>query len=186
MKKTENNLNFETATELATIINERHYTDEITDAECEKAKELGLIIVFGASDDLCEFRGAYFEELGAYNGNIFHWDGEDFTSDYEAGLLFIQQDWAEDENKNVFWGFNTNIPNAEHFKIMEDGLVYGQGLVFEKSALTTGTWQGQLDHVKSFISKHDSPEATDALVALEKSTELVNARVSHLKQMIDY
>lgn len=36
----------------------RKYGNELTRDEEKKLKDLGLVVVFGASDDLCEFRGA--------------------------------------------------------------------------------------------------------------------------------
>ncbi|HET8685200.1 MAG TPA: hypothetical protein VFM18_00895 [Methanosarcina sp.] len=54
--------------ELAALLNGRQYRAEITkDEECQ-ATQNNLVVVFGASDDLMEFRGAIDDELGAWEG----------------------------------------------------------------------------------------------------------------------
>src|SRR6184192_3824875 len=60
-----------TKEELAAEINGREYTKEITDAEAKAAKASQLVAMFGASDDLCEFRGAIDDERGVYNNRTF-------------------------------------------------------------------------------------------------------------------
>jgi hypothetical protein len=40
----------------------------------EYAKDNGLVIVFGASDDLVELRGAIHDEVGACDGVVFYVD----------------------------------------------------------------------------------------------------------------
>lgn len=53
-----------TKEELATKLNGRQYGDEITPKEESEAKSSGLVVVFGGSDDLAEFRGAIHDEAG--------------------------------------------------------------------------------------------------------------------------
>lgn len=53
---------------LASFLNGRQYRSEISEEEAQIAKEIGLVVVFGASDDLIEFRGAVYDELGAWEG----------------------------------------------------------------------------------------------------------------------
>lgn len=54
--------------ELAKLLDGREYGNE-TDKHVEKlAKAAGLVIVYGSSDDLMEFRGAVDEELSAFEG----------------------------------------------------------------------------------------------------------------------
>ena len=55
-----------TKEELAMLLNGREYTEEITKDEEQQAKESGLVVVYGASDDIVEFRGAICDEAGAY------------------------------------------------------------------------------------------------------------------------
>ena len=53
-----------TKEELAAKLNGRSYRNEITPEEELLAKENHLVMIFGASDDLVELRGAINEELG--------------------------------------------------------------------------------------------------------------------------
>lgn len=56
------------AAELAKLLDGRDYRSEMTAAEEQAAKANNLVVVFGASDDLVEFRGAIDDEIGAYSG----------------------------------------------------------------------------------------------------------------------
>lgn len=64
--------------DLAALLNGREYRREITKDEEAQAKAAGLLVIFGASDDLVEFRGAIHDEIGANNGTLFRLckDGE--------------------------------------------------------------------------------------------------------------
>ncbi len=55
------------AKQLAAQLNGREYGSEITKEEEAAAKKAGLVVVYGASDDLVELRGAIEEEVGAYD-----------------------------------------------------------------------------------------------------------------------
>lgn len=48
---------------LAEMINGRSYRNEMHKEEEQIAKESGLIVIFGACDDLVEFRGAIREKI---------------------------------------------------------------------------------------------------------------------------
>jgi hypothetical protein len=69
-----------TKEELAALLNGREYTKEITESEERLAKGSGLVVIFGASDDLCELRGAINDEVGA-------WKGTDFLISRDGALL---------------------------------------------------------------------------------------------------
>ena len=56
------------AESLSKKLNGCEYRDEVSTEVANEAKECGLVIVFGASDDLIEFRGAIYDEVGAYDG----------------------------------------------------------------------------------------------------------------------
>ena len=53
-----------TKEELAAKLNGRSYRNEITPEEERLAKDNRLVVIFGASDDLIELRGAICDELG--------------------------------------------------------------------------------------------------------------------------
>lgn len=73
----------------AARMNGREIGHEISEAECADAKEAGLVVVFSASDDLLEFRGAINDERGAYNGALAFID--------EDGLIPLRDEIESDE-----------------------------------------------------------------------------------------
>jgi hypothetical protein len=139
------------------LLSNREYRDETT-SEIEKfAKDNNFVIMFGASDDLLEFRGAYFEEFGASNKtkfyfnknmsifynknkidiakllnenrNIFNGLHIENNFEYELELLNkIEVFWCKNED-NYAWSYKTNFPSIS-FDILEDGEIYSQGIIF--------------------------------------------------------
>lgn len=104
--------------EFASGLNGRRYDSEITTSfEEQRAKELGFVIVYGYSDDNAEFRGAYEEEIGCYDGGRV----------FKCGEYYIDAVWCEGE---FTWTYNTNIPHAT-FDIFDDEEKYCKGIVFE-------------------------------------------------------
>lgn len=132
-----------TKEEFAARLNGREYLEEITKAEEAEAKQLGLVVIFGASDDLMEFRGAIDEEGGACGGTTayFNADGllqnecEDEGCPYfekiKKSAKTIKALWNTD---GYSWTYETDIPHAT-FDIMEDGEKYCRGIVFSMSDL---------------------------------------------------
>lgn len=131
-----------TAKELADLLDGREYGSEITDSEAKAAVESGLVVVFGASDDLIEFRGAINDEFYCYEGGIIHLDKngvypKSIESDIcEECALFktelnkkktITALWCEEAGYP--WSYRTEIPH-ETFDILEDGERYCRGIVF--------------------------------------------------------
>lgn len=141
-----------TKEQLAARLNGREYRNEISKQESEEAAKSGFVVVFGASDDLMEFRGAIHEELGAWNGATVYiakkggeWaviEEEEYhsflTALEEMGIALpyaheITAEWAPEESK-YSWLINTEIPHAT-FDIMEDGELYCRGIVFSVNDL---------------------------------------------------
>jgi len=60
-----------TKEQLAAKLNGCEDPDQLKDCIIA-ATDNNLVIVFGGSDDLVEFRGAIYDEVGAYNGGIVH------------------------------------------------------------------------------------------------------------------
>lgn len=91
----------------------------------DSARDNNLVIVFGASDDLMEFRGAIDDEADCYGGGIVmvNKNGTGFDA---ISKNCIEAIWDRD---NVAWQYETDIPH-ETFKVMEDGQVYCIGIVF--------------------------------------------------------
>lgn len=108
-----------------------------------QAEEAGLLIVYGASDDLMEFDGAFRDEVGAYGGTVAHLDRkgvldrdqiDDDDDDAIADFTIrkrtsrpIEAVWGEDD---ISWQFRTEIPHAT-FDVMEDGEVFCRGIVID-------------------------------------------------------
>ena len=61
-----------TAKELTAMLDGREVLGEISRVESETAKEAGLIVVYGYSDDNVEFRGAIDDEVGAWEGTTVY------------------------------------------------------------------------------------------------------------------
>lgn len=130
------------AKELAAKLNGRECLREINNDESFSAKEAGLVVVYGASDDLMEFGGAIMDELGCYGGG---------TAFVDAKGLLPEREQIEDEEvlEDYFkrrptakkiealfakeggytWTYKTDIPH-ETFEIVEDGEPYCRGIVF--------------------------------------------------------
>lgn len=132
-----------TKEEFAARLNGREYLEEITSAEEEAAKLLGLVVIFGASDDLMEFRGAIHEEGDAYEGTTTYFDAGGLLQNdcdneqcphfkkLKKSAKTIKALWDKD---GYSWTYETDIPHAT-FDIMEDGEKYCRGIVFSMSDL---------------------------------------------------
>lgn len=132
-----------TKEELAARLTGREHRDEITAAEEAEARAAGLVVVFGASDDLMEFRGSIHDEVGVYNGGQALLDAKgvldreqidddddeaiaDFVSRKKAAST-IDALWADEGSYS--WTYKTDIPHAT-FEVVEDGEPYCRGIVF--------------------------------------------------------
>lgn len=125
-----------TKEELAKILDGREYGSEITKAEVQIAKENGLVVVYGYSDDNCEFEGAINDEIPCYEGAIitFSKDGDLFFDKIKPSTPnMIEMEWCPIE-PNCSWLVKTDIPHAS-FDIYEDGDIFCRGLVFNVSDL---------------------------------------------------
>lgn len=138
-----------TKEQLAAMITGREYPLELTKEELADAKASGLVIVYGASDDLIELDGAVNAECGVYAGGevlvnhkgIVNSPDDDETEILEKfGVLEaakksyrkIKTIWESGDN--ISWQYETDIPHAK-FVVKEDGETYCIGLVFEASEL---------------------------------------------------
>lgn len=119
-----------------------------------EAKAAGLVIVFGASDDLMEFRGAIDDEVGAWGGATVRMDAEGPLPDFDDVMEYGVHRDGKDRLRNYFrregasktvdalwcaaddcsWTYRTDIPHAT-FEVMEDGEIYCRGIVFSLAAL---------------------------------------------------
>lgn len=142
--------------ELAKLLNGRQYRNEMEQVEETAAKEGGLIVIFGASDDLVEFRGVIYDEIGAYDGTDFiiaipgmeipvDEDAETYRRAKKLEAIPIDADestikknrfsalWSPNELE-CSWLIKTDLPHST-FDIMEDNELYCRGLVISVSDL---------------------------------------------------
>lgn len=124
----------------ASRLNGRNYGCEMTDAESVEAKAARLLVVFGASDDLTEFRGIIHDEVGAYDGEdhfILQLKGQWAVFDgdpEEAKGVLIGALWCPDDLRETSWLIKPSVPHAT-FDILEDGELYCRGAVIDESDL---------------------------------------------------
>lgn len=131
------------AKKLAAQLNGSEYPLRISNELAEQAKAAGLVIVYGASDDLMEFRGAIYDELYVNDGGTALVDAEgllpdnadDLETDEERARYYyrkgkaktIEALWAKEGDYS--WTYRTAIPH-ETFEVVEDGGPYCRGIVF--------------------------------------------------------
>ena len=134
-----------TKEQLAAQLNGREYPLRLSAKDQLQARNNGLVIVYGASDDLCEFDGAISDECGA-PGDIFvtragvlelHDDCDCKFCGYKTAVARatkIEAFWCV-EREGPEWTYQTAIPHAT-FSIMEDGRVFCRGIVFSVEDLS--------------------------------------------------
>ena len=91
------------------------YGRELSPEAEDVARKNALVVVFGASDDLCEVRGVANDELGCYEGGDV----------YIAGAK-VHIKW---DNDGYSWTYDTDVPH-ECFDVYEDDEKYCRGIVF--------------------------------------------------------
>ena len=131
--KTESREREEDRTILASMLDDNEYGHEMTKEDIEWAKEHNLVVVFGASDDLMEFRGAIDDETGCFGGDIiaFTKNGIDVDEYGEyIGKNIIEACWSKVVNGiHYSWSYKTDIPHST-FEIWDGGEAYCLGIVF--------------------------------------------------------
>lgn len=107
---------------LAKRITGRQYGSELEKDAEEWAKKNGLVVVFGASDDLIEFRGAIDDEKDCFGG------GEILVDDNHT----IKVIWCEKDEEGYIrysWRYETDVPHRT-FEIFDEGEPYCLGIIF--------------------------------------------------------
>lgn len=101
-----------TAKELAEKLNGIAYGDSFDDVK-QEAKESGLVIVYGASDDLMEFDGAIYDEGGCFDGGRVYFDRNGVDQEGEERANWIDAVWCDGMNRDglpATWTYETEIP----------------------------------------------------------------------------
>ncbi len=120
-----------TKKELAEKLNGRQYGDSFEDV-LEDAKQSGLVMVTGASDDLMEFAGAFRDEGGCFDGGRVYFDANGVDQEGEERANWIDARWCNGMNRDglpATWTYTTEIP-CERFDVFEGDDLYCEGLVF--------------------------------------------------------
>lgn len=128
--------------EWAEILNGREYREELFLDEEKKLKEVGIVVVFGASDDLCELRGAIDDELDCWNGRkmvyvkeVDRFVGEDYYEENSEELIQVdlsKRPFINAIYTKVGWQYELPAINQEEFIILEDKEQYCLGKIFYK------------------------------------------------------
>ena len=119
------------------------YRSELTSDDINFAKANGLVVVYGASDDLIEFSGCLDDELGAGDKEVIHFHSGNilsvcdpfyeldemmsFLSSY--GVKFNLDNSIKISREFGIWGYDMNCEYFP-FNVYEDGDLYGVGIVF--------------------------------------------------------
>lgn len=122
----------------------------ISKEEAKFAKENGLIIIYGESDDLVEFEGAIYDEIGAWDGTdfIIARKGDEIPVDEDEGTFryakelealpiekggkfknLFTAEWCP-EDLDCSWRITTDIPHCV-FQLLEDGEIFSVGIVVD-------------------------------------------------------
>ena len=87
-----------TKEELAAKLNGREYLHEMTKEEEREARASGLVVIFGASYDIMELRGAVTDQFD-YCGVTALWDMEGYSWVYETNMSHASFDIMDGEDK---------------------------------------------------------------------------------------
>ncbi len=127
-----------TPKEAAEKLNGNQYRSEGTPDLFKAMKAAGLVVIYGASDDLMEIEGAASDEIGAYGGGTAYFtreglyrarcEDDDCPHEMEKRdqCATVEAKW---DDGGFSWRYETIIPH-EKFIIYEDDEPYCEGIVF--------------------------------------------------------
>lgn len=148
-----------TTQQLAELLNNRQYSNEIDTEEIQLAKDHNYLVVFGHSDDCVELRGILYEEYTVDTTILIGKKGErmfvetdtsdlegfdDFDGVYkhfkELGCIQVSDCSVEPTNYITSeygmngWEFTTDLPHST-FQIYDEDDLHGNGLVIDLTEL---------------------------------------------------
>lgn len=124
--------------EMATILDGMEYGEDISEQDLQYAKVNGVVIVFGASDDLMEFRGAIEGEVTCYGGGRAYLDKNGLIENrccndecpfFKEKILHAKVITAIWGSEGYSWIYKTGISH-ETFELLEEGEKYCREFVF--------------------------------------------------------
>lgn len=118
-----------TPKEAAAALDGNEYGDEGSNELFVAMRDAGLVAVFGASDDLMEFRGAIEDEVGACNGGTAYLDSHGLLVNecIKENAATVKAVWAP--TGGLSWRIDSQIPHRT-FTIMEGQEKFCEGIVF--------------------------------------------------------
>ena len=128
---------------LAAVLNGREYLHEMMAYERQEAKEAGLVVVYGYSDDNVEFDGAIDDEVGVWENGTIYLTERGILREPDCDPEFRRCPYYEEAKRKAakivahyggVWEFETEIPHAT-FGIYEDGELFCKGIVFDVNDL---------------------------------------------------
>lgn len=132
-----------TVKEIAEMLDGSEYNGSFPSRDVRRmAAESKIVICYGASDDLVEFCGAFDDETGG-PGNVYMCptgllqtkcrdDRCPHEIEAQKAAPRIRAKWNDKDGP--CWTFETSMPH-EIFKIMEDGEVFCEGIVFHMDSI---------------------------------------------------
>lgn len=132
-------------TDFAKRITGRQIGQAFSDEDRALAQASGLLIVYGASDDLIEMEGMFRDEAGVEDGDMVYVTDEGLVEKPECDCSHAEDWYAEaisvaseiealwcpdDVDGNPSWAYRTDLPHAT-FTIVEGGELYCIGLVID-------------------------------------------------------
>jgi hypothetical protein len=141
-----------TPLDAATLLNRREYGSEVTNAEDRMFRDAGLVVVFGASDDLIEFRGAINDELGAYGGADVRLTERGLLVECDCNCQHYKRAKEQsvklraiwDDGSGWSWKYQAPFEHVQ-FDILEDGEPYCRGIVFRLASVDTHPKDGDVE-----------------------------------------
>ena len=139
-----------TVQEFADYLNSVKKRDTITSHESDMARDNGLVMVYGASNDLMEIDGSIRDEVVCLNSGIVYLDesGMWVNECENDGCPYAMREQAKCRDilalrhaeGNPYWAYKTDIPHATFnlYDDYDDSELWCVGIVFELSALSDG------------------------------------------------
>lgn len=134
--------------QFAASLSGREYPFDLTEDEQALAKATGLLVIFGASDDLMQLRGVARDEACRYDGGVVLIDAkgslperDDIEDDADVKDFFAREPLAKRvhalwcQETGYSWTYATEVPHAT-FEIEEDGAPYCRGIVIDVADLS--------------------------------------------------
>ena len=120
----------------ATKFDGREYGREFTKEEVRELKEKGIVVLYGASDDLCELDGAIYDENDCYMADENMYCEFTITKDGFNESTIDNINKLQITRNHGVWNYKiSGLFNYEEFTIVEDGEPYCRAMLFYKEDL---------------------------------------------------